>query len=107
MTQIITHYHKNTAAEGGTCNSYQFFFQTDVIVNSVSADLMLNNGAISQAIQLAAGPQLQQLVTANNSQASFGDIIETEGCQLQCKQVFHAVAVGQGINEQVNRSNFT
>uniref|UniRef100_A0A3P9DJ63 Poly [ADP-ribose] polymerase n=1 Tax=Maylandia zebra TaxID=106582 RepID=A0A3P9DJ63_9CICH len=65
---------------------------TEVIVNTVSSDLDLNTGAVSQAILRAAGPKLQQLVDAQGATGNVGEIIITDGCQLKSKKVFHAVA---------------
>ncbi|XP_025999849.1 poly(ADP-ribose) polymerase family member 14-related sequence 1 isoform X3 [Astatotilapia calliptera] len=65
---------------------------TEVIVNTVSSDLDLNRGAVSQAILRAAGPKLQQLVDAQGATGNVGEIIITDGCQLKSKKVFHAVA---------------
>uniref|UniRef100_A0A3Q4HSS3 Poly(ADP-ribose) polymerase family member 14-related sequence 1 n=1 Tax=Neolamprologus brichardi TaxID=32507 RepID=A0A3Q4HSS3_NEOBR len=65
---------------------------TEVIVNTVSSDLDLNRGAVSQAILRAAGPKLQQLVDAQGATGNVGEIIVTDGCQLKSKQVFHAIA---------------
>lgn len=65
---------------------------TEVIVNTVSSDLDLNRGAVSQAILRAAGPKLQQLVDAQGATGNDGEIIVTDGCQLKSKKVFHAIA---------------
>ncbi|KAK3568803.1 hypothetical protein QTP86_017403 [Hemibagrus guttatus] len=65
----------------------------DVIVNSVSADLALNHGAIAQAILAAAGPQIQiELNQQATGQANNGAIFITSGCNLKNKLAFHAVA---------------
>ncbi|XP_059199634.1 poly(ADP-ribose) polymerase family member 14-related sequence 1 isoform X3 [Centropristis striata] len=78
---------------------------TEVTVNTVFEDLVLNKGAVSTAIFSAAGAKLQQLVNANNASGNFGDIIVTEGCKLKSKQVFHAVSPhwdnGQGTAEKI------
>nr|XP_033473820.1 poly(ADP-ribose) polymerase family member 14-related sequence 1 [Epinephelus lanceolatus] len=77
---------------------------TEVTVNTASEDLALNRGAVSNAILGAAGPNLQQLVTASKASAKVGEVIVTEGCNLKSKQVFHAVAPhwdnGQGTAEK-------
>ncbi|XP_042351029.1 poly(ADP-ribose) polymerase family member 14-related sequence 1 [Plectropomus leopardus] len=77
---------------------------TEVTVNTASEDLNLNRGAVSNAILGAAGPDLQQLVTANKAHGNVGEVIVTEGCNLISKQVFHAVAPhwdkGQGTAEK-------
>lgn len=66
--------------------------RTDVIVNTATEDLTLSRGAVSNAILKAAGPVLQQMVMAKQNKASVGEVIVTEGCNLSCKQVYHAVA---------------
>lgn len=70
------------------------------------SDLVLNKGAVSNAILKAAGPKLQQLVTAQKAAGTEGEVIITDGCNLKSKKVFHAVATkwdnGQGPAEQVN-----
>ncbi|XP_069389111.1 protein mono-ADP-ribosyltransferase PARP14-like [Paralichthys olivaceus] len=78
---------------------------TEVIVNTVSMDLSLNNGAVSNAILCAAGPKLQQLINAQKAKGNIGEIIVTDGCQLKSKKVFHAIAPswtkGQGATEKL------
>lgn len=77
-----------------------------MIVNTVFQDLALNKGAVSNAIFAAAGPKLQQLVSSQKSNGTFGDIIVTDSCKLKSKQVFHAVSPswdkGQGTAEKVS-----
>uniref|UniRef100_A0A3B3CK32 Poly [ADP-ribose] polymerase n=1 Tax=Oryzias melastigma TaxID=30732 RepID=A0A3B3CK32_ORYME len=74
--------------------------KTEVTVNTVFSDLALNRGAVSNAILKAAGPKLQQLVTAQKAAGIEGEVIITDGCNLKSKKVFHAVATkwdnGQG-----------
>ncbi|KAF6730318.1 Poly [ADP-ribose] polymerase 14 [Oryzias melastigma] len=78
--------------------------KTEVTVNTVFSDLVLNKGAVSNAILKAAGPKLQQLVTAQKAAGTEGEVIITDGCNLKSKKVFHAVATkwdnGQGPAEQ-------
>lgn len=81
--------------------------QTDVIVNTlVDKDLNLNKGAVSSAIFREAGPNLQQMVDAQNASGNFGEIIVTAGCKLKSEQVFHAVTPqwdrGKGTSQKVN-----
>ncbi|KAM7380823.1 hypothetical protein PAMP_004095 [Pampus punctatissimus] len=64
---------------------------TEVTVNTVFEDLVLNRGAVSNAILRVAGPELQQAVHAKNTSGAMGEVIVTDGCNLKCKQVFHAV----------------
>lgn len=61
-------------------------------MNTASSDLDLDRGAVSKAILRAAGPKLQQLIDAQDASGNFGDVIVTEGCQLNSKKVFHAIA---------------
>ncbi|XP_073330301.1 poly(ADP-ribose) polymerase family member 14-related sequence 1 isoform X2 [Pagrus major] len=83
---------------------------TEVTVNSVSEDLDLNKGAVSNAIFGVAGAKLQQLVNAKNASGSFGEVIVTEGCKLKSKQVFHAVTPhwdnGQGTADKILKGIF-
>ncbi|KAG8547822.1 hypothetical protein GDO81_027392 [Engystomops pustulosus] len=79
---------------------------TDVIVNSVSSDLDLSKGKVSAAISTRAGPGLQQEVDDYSmAQASAGMIINTDGHNLSCKKVLHAVTPnwdhGQGASEKI------
>ncbi|XP_032422915.1 protein mono-ADP-ribosyltransferase PARP14-like isoform X3 [Xiphophorus hellerii] len=78
--------------------------KTEVIVNTVSEDLLLHKGAISKAIFSAAGPKLQQLVHSQKTSGSPGEIVVTDGCKLKSKQVFHVIASswdkGQGTAEK-------
>ncbi|XP_053295537.1 poly(ADP-ribose) polymerase family member 14-related sequence 1 [Pleuronectes platessa] len=78
---------------------------TEVIVNTTSEDLELKKGAVSNAILLAAGPKLQQLINAQDARGSFGEVIVTDGCRLKTKKVFHAIAPqwdkGQGGTETI------
>lgn len=78
--------------------------KTDVIVNTVADDLVLNKGAISAAIFSAAGAKLQQLVHNQKTSGAAGEIVVTDSCKLKSKQVFHAIAPswdnGQGTAEK-------
>ncbi|XP_068428084.1 poly(ADP-ribose) polymerase family member 14-related sequence 1 [Clinocottus analis] len=77
---------------------------TDVTVNTVAEDLALNKGVVSVAILRQAGSKLQQLVTANQASGNIGEVIVTDGCRLNSKRIFHAVAPhwdqGQGTAEK-------
>ncbi|XP_062390420.1 poly(ADP-ribose) polymerase family member 14-related sequence 1 isoform X2 [Sardina pilchardus] len=81
---------------------------TDVVVNSVGGGLRLDQGAVSNALFRAAGPELQNLVDQKAAPpANEGDVIITEGCNLRSQMVFHAVAPkwdgGQGHAQKVLR----
>lgn len=67
--------------------------QTDVIVNTISEDMNLKQGAVSKAILEAAGPQLQSAVRSEAGVATLqqSDVVITDGFKLSCRKVFHAV----------------
>uniref|UniRef100_A0A9L0IUH2 Poly [ADP-ribose] polymerase n=1 Tax=Equus asinus TaxID=9793 RepID=A0A9L0IUH2_EQUAS len=67
---------------------------TDVVVNSISSELELNSGPLSQALLNKAGPKLQEeLNTAGQGiPVSVGTILQTSGCNLHCRRVLHVVA---------------
>ncbi|XP_039613228.1 protein mono-ADP-ribosyltransferase PARP14-like [Polypterus senegalus] len=67
---------------------------TDVIVNTIPSDLNLNSGAVSKAILAVAGSELQTLINgeAQNSTVAAGSVLRTQGCNLKCSFVLHAVA---------------
>ncbi|KAM7391015.1 hypothetical protein PAMP_021733 [Pampus punctatissimus] len=69
---------------------------TDVIINTISEDMNLNQGAISKAILEAAGPSLQSAVQSEARAAvlQYGDVVITDGFNLTCRKVFHAVCPG-------------
>ncbi|XP_019945690.2 protein mono-ADP-ribosyltransferase PARP9 [Paralichthys olivaceus] len=60
--------------------------ETDVIVNTASADRDLGYGVISKALLKKAGHGLQQELCRNKKN---GSVIVTKGYSLQCKEVFH------------------
>ncbi|XP_037692811.1 protein mono-ADP-ribosyltransferase PARP14 [Choloepus didactylus] len=68
--------------------------KTDVVVNSVSSDLELNRGPLSQALLKKAGSKLQvELNTVGQGLAmDVGVVLTTSGCDLPCKRVLHVVA---------------
>ncbi|XP_041928990.1 poly(ADP-ribose) polymerase family member 14-related sequence 1 isoform X2 [Alosa sapidissima] len=79
---------------------------TDVVVNTVGSGLRLDQGAVSNALFRAAGPELQNLVDQQAAPpANEGAIIVTEGCNLRSNMVFHTVAPqwdgGQGHAQKV------
>ncbi|XP_078084308.1 protein mono-ADP-ribosyltransferase PARP14-like isoform X2 [Mustelus asterias] len=82
----------------------------DVIVNVVGMDFNLRSGAVSQALLQKAGPKLQELLLNENPSKKNpnGRIYVTEGCNLDCQQVFHVVAPlwdnGKGDAEMLLRS---
>ncbi|XP_073490628.1 protein mono-ADP-ribosyltransferase PARP14-like isoform X2 [Aquarana catesbeiana] len=66
---------------------------TDVIVNSVGADLDLNSGAVSKALLSRAGFNMQQLLndaSLGTPQAP-GSVFSTDSCNLNCQEVLHVV----------------
>ncbi|KAM6970013.1 protein mono-ADP-ribosyltransferase PARP14-like [Aplochiton taeniatus] len=80
---------------------------TDVIVNTIADTLDLSQGAVSNSILEAAGPRLQKAarVEAGVSRLKYGDVVVTDGFDLQCQRVFHAVCPqwnnGAGRSEEI------
>ncbi|XP_076747409.1 protein mono-ADP-ribosyltransferase PARP14 isoform X3 [Maylandia zebra] len=66
---------------------------TDAIVNTISEDMNLNQGAVSKAILSAAGSSLQDAIysAATGSKLPSGNVVVTDGYNLTCQKVFHAV----------------
>ncbi|XP_062272829.1 protein mono-ADP-ribosyltransferase PARP14-like isoform X1 [Scomber scombrus] len=66
---------------------------TDVVVNTISEHMNLNQGAVSKAILEAAGSRLQSAVRseAGATTLRYGDVVVTDGFDLMCRKVFHAV----------------
>ncbi|XP_074495688.1 protein mono-ADP-ribosyltransferase PARP14-like [Sebastes fasciatus] len=66
---------------------------TDVIVNTISEDMNLSQGAVSKALLQAAGPGLQSAIRseAGATALPFGDVVITDGFNLKCRKVFHNV----------------
>ncbi|XP_029540687.1 protein mono-ADP-ribosyltransferase PARP9 isoform X1 [Oncorhynchus nerka] len=65
--------------------------QTDAIVNTISGELNLSSGAISQAICQEAGEGIQKEIFRNGNSKSYGDVIETKGHNLLCTYVYHTI----------------
>ncbi|XP_055792513.1 protein mono-ADP-ribosyltransferase PARP14-like [Salvelinus fontinalis] len=63
------------------------------IVNTISEDLDLSKGAVSNAILKAAGPGLQSAATdeARAIRLAYGDVVVTDGYNLRCQRVIHTV----------------
>ncbi|XP_008050991.1 poly [ADP-ribose] polymerase 14 [Carlito syrichta] len=68
--------------------------KTDVVVNSVALDLVLDGGPVSKALLKKAGPELQEeLNMAGQGVAvNVGTVLQTSGCNLHCYHVLHVVA---------------
>uniref|UniRef100_A0ABM0MNC0 Poly [ADP-ribose] polymerase 14-like n=1 Tax=Saccoglossus kowalevskii TaxID=10224 RepID=A0ABM0MNC0_SACKO len=67
--------------------------KADIIVNTTFATLDLNC-AVSKAILLAAGNNLQKEIDAlkaDGTKRKNGDIVITAGAQLSCKKVYHII----------------
>ncbi|XP_063788864.1 protein mono-ADP-ribosyltransferase PARP14-like [Pseudophryne corroboree] len=83
---------------------------TSVIVNSVGRDLNLESGGASKALSNRAGKNLQSLLSIGSSgdKVEDGSVFVTEGCNLSCDIVIHAVAPvwdqGKGSSEKILRS---
>ncbi|XP_051005825.1 protein mono-ADP-ribosyltransferase PARP14-like [Acomys russatus] len=67
--------------------------KTHIIVNSVPLNLALNIGPLSQALLEKAGPQLQEELdnVGQGVSVNVGTILQTSGCNLNCRHVFHVV----------------
>ncbi|XP_043106139.1 protein mono-ADP-ribosyltransferase PARP14-like isoform X4 [Puntigrus tetrazona] len=65
----------------------------DVIVNTISEDLDLSKGAVSNALLQTAGHQLQSEITraARSKNVNYGEMVITNGYKLKCQKVFHVV----------------
>ncbi|ROL54816.1 Poly [ADP-ribose] polymerase 14 [Anabarilius grahami] len=66
----------------------------DVIVNTISEDLDLSKGAVSNALLQTAGHQLQSEITrtARSNNLNYGEMVITDGYKLKCRKVFHVVS---------------
>ncbi|XP_018417196.1 PREDICTED: poly [ADP-ribose] polymerase 14-like [Nanorana parkeri] len=66
---------------------------TNVVVNSVGKELDLGSGAVSKALFRKAGNNLQDLLNTERKgkEVVDGSIIITDGCNLSCDIVVHAV----------------
>lgn len=77
------------------CEVRQYIFgpQTDVVVNTISENMNLNQGAVSKAILEAAGSKLQSAVRSEATATTlrYGDVVVTDGFDLMCRKVFHCV----------------
>ncbi|XP_073490635.1 protein mono-ADP-ribosyltransferase PARP14-like [Aquarana catesbeiana] len=83
---------------------------TDVIVNSVGADLNLSRGAVSKALLSRAGSNMQQRLNdaSLGTQAAPGSVFSTGSCNLNCQEVLHVVAPHwdrQGTSETILRTD--
>ncbi|XP_073490634.1 protein mono-ADP-ribosyltransferase PARP14-like [Aquarana catesbeiana] len=83
---------------------------TDVIVNSVGADLILNSGTVSKALLSRAGSNIQQLLNnaSLGTQGAPGSVFSTGSCNLNCQEVLHVVVPHwdrQGTSETILRTN--
>ncbi|KAI5107510.1 poly [ADP-ribose] polymerase 9, partial [Silurus meridionalis] len=66
--------------------------RTDVIVNTIGADLQLSSGQVSAALLNKAGRRIQEEIRSlKYGYASEGEILETSGHNLDCKEVYHTV----------------
>ncbi|KAF4086724.1 hypothetical protein AMELA_G00087660 [Ameiurus melas] len=67
---------------------------TDVIVNTIGADLDLSKGQVSAALLRKAGWKIQEELRRTNHGYVFeGAVIPTGGHNLNCKAVYHTVCV--------------
>lgn len=87
---------EQTTAEGLSISLVKGNIQdqtTDVIVNTISETMQLDQGAVSRALLQAAGPGLQAAVdsAAPRSLLLCGEVVTTDGFNLRCQKVFHSV----------------
>ncbi|XP_046554250.1 protein mono-ADP-ribosyltransferase PARP15-like [Haliotis rubra] len=80
--------------------------QVDVLVNTTTKDLNLSSGPVSKAILSRAGQDIQQQCQHNCPQGiGFGELCETDGGSLTCKQIYHTCLPNWGADaEQVLRN---
>ncbi|XP_071089965.1 protein mono-ADP-ribosyltransferase PARP15-like [Haliotis cracherodii] len=65
--------------------------QVDVLVNTTTKDLNLSSGPVTKAILSGAGQSIQQQCRDNCPDGiDFGEICETDGGSLTCKQIYHS-----------------
>ncbi|KAM6223949.1 protein mono-ADP-ribosyltransferase PARP14 [Rhynchocyon petersi] len=67
--------------------------KTDIVVNSISPDLVLNRGPLSRAILEKAGLELQKELEDCNQRlkVGVGTVLLTRGYNLHCQHVLHVV----------------
>lgn len=66
--------------------------QVDVIVNTVSPAVDLQQGAVASSILQVAGQEIQnECAMKSPSGANYGEVIVTRGYKLCCQNVYHAV----------------
>ncbi|XP_056103819.1 protein mono-ADP-ribosyltransferase PARP14-like [Rhinichthys klamathensis goyatoka] len=67
--------------------------RADIIVNTMSEDLDLSKGAVSKALLQTAGYQLQSEIhrAAHSNNLNYGEMVITDGYNLNCSKVFHVV----------------
>ncbi|XP_038559136.1 protein mono-ADP-ribosyltransferase PARP14-like [Micropterus salmoides] len=87
---------EQTTAEGlkiALCKGNIQDQKTFAIVNTISENMDLNQGAVSKAILEAAGSALQSAVRSEARVATLQrtDVVITDGFKLRCRKVFHAV----------------
>lgn len=70
-----------------------FFFQTDVIVNTISSERDLSIGQISNALLQKAGKRMQQEILYAPLK---GYVIATKPYNLLCKEVYHTCCTEKG-----------
>ncbi|KAG1971163.1 protein mono-ADP-ribosyltransferase PARP14-like [Pimephales promelas] len=78
----------------------------DIIVNTMSEDLDLSKGAVSKALLQTAGHQLQSEIhrAAHSNNLNYGEMVITDGYNLNCSKVFHVVCpVWKGGNDSADR----
>lgn len=68
----------------------KYYFQVDVIVNSVGTALNLQNGLVSKMLVDKAGPTIQvECDKQYKDGTDIGQIVATTAGKLKCKRIFH------------------
>ncbi|XP_033729454.1 uncharacterized protein LOC117318598 isoform X2 [Pecten maximus] len=62
---------------------------SEVIVNTTSTQLKLDQGAVSMSILMAAGPEIQRECYQYHHGVKWGEVAVTHGYKLKCESVFH------------------
>lgn len=69
--------------------------EVDVIVNTTSTSLQLNQGAVSQSLLKMGGPGIQAECSQKYSNGiQPGEVAETSGGKLECKKICHGALPG-------------
>ena len=68
-----------------------------MLVNTVGTTLNLSQGAVSKSLLEKAGSEMQKECTQRCPNGiAYGEVLETSGHNLNCKQVYHVAAMDWG-----------